>query len=148
MRLSQVKNAQRRFSQIVHHAAWLRFWNELVCTGVPQREADARVRHRLRDRDGEVVGRLLPEEGVGERRRRGGHRAQLPGSLCRVFGGARQFLRAAPRWKAVFAVLSTAAAAAASSDARCVGQRRAAGREAGGRRLGEAGGPKIARAHS
>ena len=34
-----LQNAQRRFSQIVHHAAWLSFWNELACTGVPQREA-------------------------------------------------------------------------------------------------------------
>ena len=34
-----------------------------------QREADARVRHGLRDRDGQGVGRLLPEEGVGQRRR-------------------------------------------------------------------------------
>ena len=33
------KNAQRRFSQIVHHAAWLSFWNDLVGSpGVPQRE--------------------------------------------------------------------------------------------------------------
>ena len=35
-----LQNAQRRFSQIVHHAAWLSFWNELVGTGVPQREGD------------------------------------------------------------------------------------------------------------
>ena len=34
-----LENVQHRFSQIVHHAAWLSFWNELVNTGVPQREA-------------------------------------------------------------------------------------------------------------
>ena len=37
-----LENVQHRFSQIVHHAAWLSFWNELVSTGVPQREAGHR----------------------------------------------------------------------------------------------------------
>ena len=35
----RLQNAQRRYSLIVHHAAWLGFWNELQLAGVPRREA-------------------------------------------------------------------------------------------------------------
>jgi hypothetical protein len=34
-----IQNARRRYSLIVHHAAWLGFWNELQLAGVPRREA-------------------------------------------------------------------------------------------------------------
>ena len=34
-----LQNAQRRFSQIISHAAWLDFWNELQAPGVARREA-------------------------------------------------------------------------------------------------------------
>ena len=34
-----LQNAQRRYSLIVHHAAWLGFWNELNLAGAPRREA-------------------------------------------------------------------------------------------------------------
>ena len=34
-----LQNAQRRFSLIIHHAAWLDFWNELGSPGVARRES-------------------------------------------------------------------------------------------------------------
>ena len=49
-----LENVQHRFSQIVHHAAWLSFWNELVSTGVPQREAGHRGEPGLSPHAGDV----------------------------------------------------------------------------------------------
>ena len=34
-----LQSAQRRYSQIIHHAAWLGFWNALQLPGVARREA-------------------------------------------------------------------------------------------------------------